>query len=262
MSKFRLIKRWMVILAALCFIAPQVMGFHADTKLVPPSYDSITRQLHPPTISPFQLRYQSIQGKACPPIKDVKCQGYLIRHAGRVCPLQPTCCGDMVCDDGENGANCPRDCPGNVEPKQGCPKAERPACKGRLIFEVQPAGGCPRPPVCCGDGSCQSIESARACPEDCASFKSRKEKQYCPEIAVPRCHGFLIYPKNPRGTCVEAPSCCGDGRCDKVESSLECPKDCGSSSIDGASQAFRQKLKNRYRDQTAVFRGLQKPESS
>ena len=206
-----------------------------------------SEKIQPPIIAPFQQRFQTVSGKACPKLHQASCLGYLIRHAGGVCPAQPTCCGNRKCDQGENSFNCPRDCKTVVEPKEGCPKVEQPACIGRLIFALQPAGACPSAPVCCGNGKCEDGEGERSCPDDCANLKVRKEKMYCPEIALPRCTGFLVYPQVPRGACTKAPSCCGDGVCSPIETALECPKDCGVATVEGAPKPFPIKETARYR---------------
>ena len=215
---------------------------------IPQSVGSSTQKISPPTIPGFQQHFQVIQGKACKKIIPIECSGYLIRHAGGVCPVQPSCCGNRKCEDGEHAANCPRDCKFRVEPKEGCNKIEPPACNGRLIFSSQPASACPIPPVCCGNGVCDDGEGDRSCPEDCAPSDVRKEKRYCPEIALPRCTGFLVYPKVPRGTCTKAPSCCGDGVCSPIETALECPKDCDGATVKGSStKPFSKKETPRYR---------------
>lgn len=79
-------------------------------------------------------------------------------------------CGNSVCDrTTESSYNCLEDC-------EGCPETCVPAppyCpSGILIVQEQTDNcGCPLPPTCCGDGTCEGKENKENCPVDCITVQ-------------------------------------------------------------------------------------------
>jgi len=188
--------------------------------------------------SSFLQRFTYMGGKACSPLKEVKCEnGYLIRKTvSGGCQAQPTCCGNSQCETGESPSNCPRDCFQPAQSKEQCKKVEPPSCKGRYIYQSQVKGGCALPPTCCGDGVCQDNEGEASCPEDCAKAKQTTVKSYCPKYPFPHCTGVYVYPPKDKFSCTGQPTCCGNKVCDSpVETGLNCPGDCGKGVIMGTS---------------------------
>lgn len=102
--------------------------------------------------------------------------------------LKDTRCGDGVCDTlgGENRDNCPRDC-----------------------STIKPV---------CGDGICQSNETADSCPADCAGMRGR----YCGNGIC----DFGEDHNNCPDDCPVLSAVCGDGRCEPGETAETCPSDC------------------------------------
>ncbi len=77
---------------------------------------------------------------------------------------------------------------------------------------------CPSPPVppACGDGTCNAVENASICPEDCPDS--------CGD-------GFCTGAEN--ASCSDCPAVCGDGLCTGAENASTCNGDCPDSCGDG-----------------------------
>ena len=112
-------------------------------------------------------------------------------------------CGNGICEiaDGEDCESCPQDCNGKLNGKPEsrfcCGGGAGPNPKSCTDPQCTASGwqcsGAPAPASCCGDGSCEGIESGGNCSIDCG-----------------------------------APPTCGDGSCDPTESSCSCALDCGA----------------------------------
>ena len=91
----------------------------------------------------------------------------------------PNCCGNGLCESGENACNCPGDCPGPCcgngvcdpgENACNCPSDCHGSCCGNGVCEAgENACNCPRDCYgsCCGNGVCEPGENKISCPRDC-----------------------------------------------------------------------------------------------
>ena len=204
-------------------------------------------------------------------------------------------CGNSYCEAGETEANCPSDCKSSTEGGLGAACNSGSDCKSGMVcvesdnggfctqFCADPNGGtgCPAPYTCvplaqppasgegvcfdtgtgaeCGNGTCESGESAQSCPADCSggscggiSFEGCCEGgllKYCDDGVLqqldcsdnPSCGwngqaGFYdcgtTGGSDPSGTnsksCGSVGPVCGNGNCESGESKQSCPADCGS----------------------------------
>ncbi len=126
-------------------------------------------------------------------------------------------CGNGLCEAGED-LDCPGDCAAEC---------------GNAVCENGEDVSCPADCVVCGDGSCGAGEIS-ACPQDCgicvpsAQSCLGKRLRVCNANGTAYddvdCEGFGLTCGG--GDCVEA-DVCGNGLCDGVETSTDCPVDCG-----------------------------------
>ncbi len=115
-------------------------------------------------------------------------------------PISP-CCGDGICDTGEDQCSCSADCGTPPSTETNCSDAIDEDCDGLTDCND---GDCAGDPACpsgavCGNGVCEGNgEDCFSCPGDC-------------RCAGPGCSG-----------------CCGDGVCGgSGENASNCPVDCG-----------------------------------
>ena len=72
----------------------------------------------------------------------------------------------------------------------------------------------------CGNGVCEANEYPGSCFTDCG--------RYCPQLPEPACAGgYIIKGDVDSQGCPGSPVCCGDGICNRLESSRSCSQDCG-----------------------------------
>jgi subtilisin-like proprotein convertase family protein len=88
-------------------------------------------------------------------------------------------------------------------------------------------------PGVCGDGACDSSESACSCPTDCppscgdGCCTGNEDACSCPQDpCVPFCGDGCCNGDESCGNCPDCSPCCGDGACDAGENSCNCPADC------------------------------------
>jgi hypothetical protein len=144
----------------------------------------------------------------------------------------PCTCGDRTCEPeaGENGENCPSDCPrprcgdGRCDSWEECSVCEDcgpcdpndGVCASTESCETAP-NDCGPCVGACGDGFCQNNESCADCQVDCGD---------CPMV----CGDGFCAPGETCESCVldcrECPAVCGDGLCGTTETCLSCPGDC------------------------------------
>ena len=76
-------------------------------------------------------------------------------EAAGACPADPLtpCCGNGVCEAGEDATNCSEDC----------------KCPNGICEAGEDAVSCPSDCVVCGDGVCDPGEDASNCPQDCGT---------------------------------------------------------------------------------------------
>jgi hypothetical protein len=84
-------------------------------------------------------------------------------------------CPNNICDNGENGATCPQDCPcgngvcGPGESYASCPQDCPPPCGDGICQPGQDHWSCPEDCPACGDGICQAPETTWSCAVDCCA---------------------------------------------------------------------------------------------
>ena len=146
------------------------------------------------------------------------------------CPKPPTC-PNSVCDLGENNQNCVQDCPppatcpnGICDPSeniQNCVQDCRANVCGNNRCETgENSGNCPNDcPITCPNENCDVSlgETTSTCPQDCP----------CPS-SVKTCSANATRMDNALGQdgCLLPNTCCGDGKCEGLESSENCQPDC------------------------------------
>lgn len=126
------------------------------------------------------------------------------------CPAPPAKCGDSLCTPTENQAQCPVDCDKDVIGVMACLAGK---CKALLQ-------ACLAQPLCVdtlGNGA-QCL--ANCTDEDCWNFCIDSQAMVPAAKALAAC-GFKACANAQDGTV------CGDGTCDAGESAASCPVDCG-----------------------------------
>jgi hypothetical protein len=197
-------------------------------------------------------------------------------------PTQPVC-GNGTCETGETVASCPGDCgtgqgcgdityqgccEGEVlkwcednEVHEGdCTAAGKPSCgwnSGAGYYDcgmdgsADPSGNYPKTcgsgpvqPVC-GNGQCESGETAASCPADCQAAavcgngkcETGESAASCPGDcqAAAVCGNGQCEPGESLASCPAdckvVPGQCGNGACEPGESELSCPADCGAAAV-------------------------------
>ena len=169
------------------------------------------------------------------------------------CSSPKPVCGNGLCEFGESNQTCPKDC---APPK--------PACGNGFCETGESSQTCPKDcgaPNLCGNSKCDAGESPQTCPSDCfdggsalACAKKACETQYnscakapaCAkalESCVVKCKDFACMQAcalqnqaalqqllplaqcADKAGCLQAPSTCGNGKCDAGEAQ-SCPQDC------------------------------------
>jgi len=124
-------------------------------------------------------------------------------------PPVADCCGNKICEVGENYETCPADCP-NCDDDNKCTKDSydyhEQKCVNKPILDV----------VCCGNTVCEIGETYQNCARDCPNCdddnKCTKDSY---DYYQRKCANKVIIP------------CCGNGICDKgVETYTNCLTDC------------------------------------
>ncbi len=126
-------------------------------------------------------------------------------------------CGDGVCDDGEDSANCEQDCP-----------AQGPVCGDDVCEEGEDADNCavdcgPDGPEC-GNGVCEEGEDTDNCEQDCPADG-------------PECGNGVCEEGEDTNNCAadcpaEGPEC-GNGVCEEGEDAASCSEDCDGGMMGG-----------------------------
>ena len=175
------------------------------------------------------------------------------------------CDGDLICETGENGCDCPSDCGPAPLHESNCDNGQDEDCDG--LIDCDDFVDCGFNPVCmgtgnCGNGTCDDGEDCSTCPLDCPQGSGAscgngvceagngEDCVSCPQD----CNGvqggkpskrFCCGDgdgNNPVGcgdlrcsadgnSCLTEPavsSCCGDYICEGDENSYSCEIDCGS----------------------------------
>ena len=164
-----------------------------------------------------------------------------------------SCCGNGVCDCGENQCTCKDDCGdpcgGNLCGDDGCGGS----CGSCPEGQTCQAGQCK---AVCGDGKCAEagVETCCNCPADCGSCCGNggcdcgENKCTCTEDCGEPCAGKQCGDDGCGATCGTCPagkSCqagqcevtCGDWQCALSETCSGCPADCGACCGQGGCQA-------------------------
>ncbi len=119
------------------------------------------------------------------------------------------CCGNEICEVGENYTGCAADCP-NCDDKNSCTVDEydyhEQKCVNTPILDV----------VCCGNGVCETGETYSNCARDCQNCDDGNEcTKDSYDYHAQKCVNEVIIP------------CCGNGICDEsAETYSSCPADC------------------------------------
>lgn len=123
-------------------------------------------------------------------------------------------CGDGICAASEIGA-CSADCGSQ-------PMA---VCGNGTCESGETAAACPADcsAGACGDGTCNGAETMATCPGDCSG------SAVCGDGT---CNGAETMATCP-GDCSATSAMCGNAVCDAGESSLTCPSDCTASTCPG-----------------------------
>jgi len=133
-------------------------------------------------------------------------------------PLEPSVCGNDICEWDEDHHNCPEDC------HPSCGNAH---CDWGETIENCPED-CDKNLPYCGDNVCDAYETYTNCPDDCEA--------YCGDGI---CSNELgEYPHSCPEDCVWIPPECGNGNCDSGEDWANCYEDCPAICGDGACQGF------------------------
>jgi hypothetical protein len=91
------------------------------------------------------------------------------------------CCGDGVCDSGEDSCSCTNDCgSAPVDEAGSCNDGEDNDCDGAADCDD---ADCSADPVCqvsCGDGTCSAGEDCESCSLDCAgNLGGKPSRRFC-----------------------------------------------------------------------------------
>lgn len=123
------------------------------------------------------------------------------------CPAPPTC-PNGKCDLNENNDNCIQDCP---------PQCGNNACETGENNENCPQD-CPKPPTC-PNGVCDASlgENTMSCPQDCPCSSMIKN---CAANATEIDNALRA------DGCPLPNTCCGDGKCEGLETNTNCPDEC------------------------------------
>lgn len=148
---------------------------------------------------------------------------------------------------------CVPECEGKVCGKDGC-GGICGACSDGLVCKL---GQCVVGQSICGDGSCDSPETEKNCPEDCVTIapdcgngtcEATETAETCPqdcEVIGPGC-GNDVCEQGEHFNCPQdcpqpidcanaqpGTPCCGNHVCDSGENPLNCPEDCESENLCG-----------------------------
>jgi len=152
-------------------------------------------------------------------------------------PGPQNACGDNICSSAENHDTCPADCPDTSKPKTGCGNG--------ICNPDEDSQSCPQDcQVVCGDNYCDTIggEDFKTCGKDCG----RCGDNYCDlligestESCSLDCKVIVVCGNNKcekgetRLNCSDdCPPICGDGRCEAPETEDSCSKDCASEVVE------------------------------
>jgi len=136
---------------------------------------------------------------------------FTVECKNKKCAYTPIngCCGNKICETGENYSSCAADCP-NCGDNNDCTidsyDYHKQQCVNAPVTDR----------VCCGNGICEPKETHATCTRDCPNCDDGSEctkDKY--DYYTQKCSNEIIIP------------CCGNGICDEgAETSLDCQTDC------------------------------------
>ncbi|MFZ2455246.1 MAG: hypothetical protein WAX07_02045 [Candidatus Altiarchaeia archaeon] len=119
-------------------------------------------------------------------------------------------CGNIYCEQGEDGKNCPQDCGNGADCGNGfCEVGESQASCARDCIEKR---------IVCGDNFCATGENELNCPVDCGLHRSVCGNGFCEKPVGENATNCAI-------DC-EINSVCGNLACEEDEDRITCPQDC------------------------------------
>jgi hypothetical protein len=251
-----------IIAAALCALVAGIGIFAANGNVVRANMPHTNLPEDNETITLLLQQIESLKQQI----------QQLIQQIAYWKPLET--CGNGKCRFGETAAICPADC-GNIGNcvSEGKPfsnyESSKQCCDGLTKAKyLEPGTMCSGSAACytgyvctnCGNGKCETGETATSCPTDCDPTISDKGKIKCSATGgvwkYNNCTSGCVYnTKNERlvggkvcpEMCIKDYSCncvagkfwgsreegcvtnllCGDGRCQYNETAATCPADCG-----------------------------------
>ncbi len=174
------------------------------------------------------------------------------------CPYPSPVCGNSQCETGETATSCPQDCGKSCEESCKAQGYTYSACNSYAVTAgtsqckegytsigqakdcyVTPgttgagkACCCTNPNPICGNGKCETNETAANCPKDCGNKCEMASTDTNPLVCRKTCNedeATVDTSCDGNGSCCKKTMICGNSQCETGETATSCPQDCGKS---------------------------------